>query len=160
MTVLIIHWRVGPERLSLSDDIEAGQTIETVEFWEDESVSVKLKARVEKVLRHKQYWELQLRYVKSDQSREAQASRSGVSTIRWDGKVRKGRAAWHDVAGSDYSGAVNVTSVIGDRPSIHLKKSVSVVVRPMQSKLRSELLLVDGRCALTGETERQALDAA
>ena len=89
----------------------------------------------------------------------------GTSEITWQSKAGFGTAKWTDDEGpydEDWSGVVNVDVLGNEAPWGESRKSISVIVktRPGQQSLRDQLLCLDKCCAISGEKQAAAIEAA
>jgi hypothetical protein len=165
--LLRIHWRYEIEFVSFDEDDGSIGQMRTTGRWSDSrDVTYDVNASL---TRKKTSRILKLTYESSNQtdqvvrSAEAGVVRYGKSVITWIKGGTEGQAKWEDnEQGSSYDGIAQV-AVLGGHNHDNYKryiKSINVKQRPKQSAFRDALFQLDKQCVLTGETCRQALQAA
>jgi len=167
--LLTIHWWYGTEYVSIPAKDTAARLVDTLERWRS-GISVRYAARLESFNLGRKKNTLVLRYVRDDQIDERTRDPNnevhwGTSEITWQSKAGFGTAKWTDDEGTYdevWSGVVNV-DVLGEEASVdEFRNSVSVIVkaRPSQQALRDQLRCLDKYCAISGEQEAAAIEAA
>ena len=145
------------------------RSVDTLERW-GSGISVKYAARLEHFNLGPKKNTLVLRYVRDDQIDERTRDPNngmhwGTSEITWQSKAGFGTAKWTDDQGTyteDWSGVVDVDVLGEEAPVVEFRNSVSVIVKacPGQQALRDQLRCLDKYCAISGEQEPAAIEAA
>lgn len=164
--LLKIHWGIGNEYVPIPEGAE--RTIITKEDWNKMGM-VTYNPTLEQLDLGKKRNVIELRYKRDEQVdrnvRDSDYARWGKSRIWWSPSRSRGKAQWSDDNDLKYSGIVDIVDVdiLGGEPPVgRLKKSVSVIVkaRPKQKELRDQLIYLDKSCAISGEEQRAAIEAA
>jgi hypothetical protein len=171
LEALKIRWTDTIELVPITN-LDSGKEIVTRERWtiDGDSFIVSYKAIIIEFVQGRDKYKLRLTYDKSKQSDpEIEKIKEeliwGVSTIRWTRSTESATAEWTAHAGEDpgWNGEVSDVKFIYSNDGLRTDRtsgSASRVQRPGQRQLREDLLLYDGVCALTGETETAVLDVA
>ena len=103
-----------------------------------------------------------LRYTKQDNSMLCHEDpRWGTSIIDFDPSKNSGGARWCDDDDKTYNGGVEWTKVSVGLVDPNRRRVKKAAIDRQQERFRQALLQIDGgRCALTGETTKDALEAA
>jgi hypothetical protein len=136
----------------------------TIERWPatrgDEKLTWVAYVTTSAIKRNSEGIELRLRYRSSDQTDERVKSEKywGESVIRWCPADSVGEAYWIDDTIQAANGKAQVEVIYPDAG--RARETVQRDARPEQNNLRKALLALDGKCALSGETQHEALQAA
>jgi len=167
MPTVKIKWsRRQTEWLSLADLGSVPAKIESIDVWTDNDVESRVPYSAKaSSSRNRGVVTLCLTYEEAGQSNQLARSegRWGKTVLKLNLSNRSGTADWLDRDDSQWNVQGRPVEVLGlGKPVTKLRKEVSVIVkvRPKQRELRDALLASDERCALSGESERSAVEAA
>jgi hypothetical protein len=165
--ILQVHWGYGDEYVPIPTEDSTEPRVTTVERWKGYGISVIYTARLERFNLRPKKNALVLRYARDDQTDARTLDtnndfRWGTSEITWQSQSGTAMATWTDDEGSDWNGTVNVDVLGKEAPVDQFRRSMSVVVkaRPGQQALRDQLRCLDKHCAISGEHEPAAIEAA
>lgn len=163
---LKINWNHTVEYIPI-DPINVNENTSvlwTIESWPasgkgDKATCVFYVVTASTVRRDGEEIELRLRYRLDDQTddRVKAVEYWGESLIKWRASANAGKAYWTDDTNDDANGWVDVEILL---PAERSRESVDRNARPEQHNLRNALLAMDGKCAVSGETQPDALEAA
>jgi len=165
--LLNIHWGYGDEYVPIPAKDCTEDRLTTMERWKRHGERVTYSARLERFRTDGKTNTLVLRYAPDDQTDPRTRDpnnevRWGTSEITWRCQAETATATWTDDTDSDWNGTAAVDIVGKEAPVDHFRESVSVIVkaRPAQQALRDQLLCLDKHCAISGEEEAAAIEAA
>ncbi len=160
--ILLVRWLSGDETI-LFDPADMplnGETFQTTELRDGYSESIEYLARVRAISNVGEDYSLRLEYMEEDNPHLQSLNDGwGISTLSFNVSKGTASAKWaNNPPRSDYDGIATARLLSESESS---EEYVSVLRRKRrQDKFKSELLKIDKVCALTGETEPSALDAA
>lgn len=165
-TGIVVHWTSGDELIFINpNDIDDGPiSVESIESWSRKGgrqdwASYKSNGSAKK---QGEKMVLRLRYEQAEQEdpKAKEYARWGASTIEWTAGASSGKATWKDDGDSYYNGEVAIDLLYGNESKKRNLEVISRFSRPDQAMLRKILVSVDGRCAISGETQLEALEVA
>ena len=164
---LMIRWTYAKEYIDL-DKVVLHDLIETKEYWPSMNILVTYKARVHKFYVAGNTTTIALRYNFDEQTDKYiritdNEARMGLSVITINDANNTASAEWADDDDTTFIETVSAVIIGTQTPYSHLRRIASVVVtlRSKQQEMREQLLYFDkGRCVISGETEKDALEAA
>lgn len=168
LIVVIQWWGDVTEYVTLNTDepLEVGDEMQTNEYWKEEKETVKYNVVCTAYKINGSTHTINLSYSeKNNPSIQGRDVRWGESSIVVKIKEQVATAEWLD---NDKDSEFNRTATkctvfngehTNEREGL-LYNLISRLDRSMQTKFRDILLNIDGRCAISGETTREALEAA
>ena len=159
---VFIEWESGTEivRLNLSSIYEPGQRIETVERWPDLDEALVYKVTVEWHAIDGSLHELRLAYTQAANEGAAEHNEAwGHSILKLDVNEQTAEAFWSDDK-PDWSGPGRAV-LVPEAMFVAVQYENAARIKRDQVAFRAAMEVVyGGRCALTGETCFDLLDAA
>lgn len=158
-----IPWYSSDEYIDVNLDAlpKPGQTLDTLDYWREESERVQYVARCKAASVTNGTLTFVLRYLPEDNEHIANPESAwGDSRIVINLDKRKGEATWRDYDDNTRDGVVRCR-VLDDSLSNDVSyRSTRSIDRLGHALVRETLLQKFGRCALTGEDTRAVLDVA
>jgi len=162
--ILRIEWALSVEYIPFDPDPPPVKDtmVSSVEYWNKERVQVEYQSKCSSYCVHDQIHTLQLDYKATNNlDIEDKDISWGISEISIDLAKRQAKAIWTDDKGSGFDGYSSKCTVheqlLVEEP---VYETVQRISRLKQNILRQQLLEKDGKCAISGETLRNVLDAA
>jgi len=162
-TVIKITWHPAEiEFIPLRDIPKIDDHVKTHDYWGRDPKPVEYNAVVRRWRSTLRGASLSLHYSRLQSDPRAKQGRWGQTDIAWssDGSAK---ATWKDDDDRSFNCSaphVAILGLVNATRSLRSKTSVLIVPRPKQQELRNALLALGKACALTGETEANALEAA
>lgn len=159
---VLIEWKSGIEivRLNLTGDpYRCGHRIETIERWPELENELIYQASVDQHVIRDSAHEIRLTYEKANNKSAAEHNEAwGHSLLQIDTKKRTARARWLDEK-PDWSGRGRAI-LISEAMHATLEYETVARIKRQQNFRYTMETVYGGKCALTGETCTDLLDAA